>query len=353
MANTLVSKSWFCVFANPKQHGFSGTPEEITKQFIGIWTDGFPTRSCAIAYCISQDGFEHIHAVLEDTKAMRYTVIQKAFHGIHIEPTKGTKKDAEDYIHKRGKFAESDEKILYLETHGSIRANVQRSNDWEEIEELLEQGLTPNEIFSLAFKYRKHEKIVRDAYYQKRFDETPIQRDITVYWHVGDSGTGKSYEFVKLCEQHGETNLYMCNDYKAGMDKYNGEKILFMDEFRGQWNYAQLLTALHGYKTQFHCRYANVYALWSEVHITSIMPPDEVYKKMVSEWERNSDPLSQLKRRINYMVYHYKLNGEYLSHSIPMSDYVDYATLKSAIVIEDASLEEQKTIDGLFSKKSE
>lgn len=131
------------------------------------------------------------------------------FPGTHIEPTKCSMKDAEDYINKRCKFEESGEQVVKVKTHGAIRANSHKGNDFEEIEELLEKGLTPNEIFSLAFKYRKNDKIVRDTFYQKRFEETPTEREVTVYWHVGDSGSGKSYQFVKLCEQYGENEIYV------------------------------------------------------------------------------------------------------------------------------------------------
>lgn len=32
MANNQVSKSWFAVLANPEDHGYSGTPQEICEK---------------------------------------------------------------------------------------------------------------------------------------------------------------------------------------------------------------------------------------------------------------------------------------------------------------------------------
>ena len=29
MSKDLISKSWFCVFNNPEEHGYSGSPQEI------------------------------------------------------------------------------------------------------------------------------------------------------------------------------------------------------------------------------------------------------------------------------------------------------------------------------------
>lgn len=84
MENAVNARSWFCVFNNPENHGFSGSPEEIAEQMKDRWIAGNPQRTCAVAYCISADGLHHCHAVFEDTKTMRFTVVQKLFPGMHI-----------------------------------------------------------------------------------------------------------------------------------------------------------------------------------------------------------------------------------------------------------------------------
>ena len=119
------------------------------------------------------------------------------------------------------------------------------------------------------------------------------------------------------------------NDYSGGgLDLYQGEKILFMDEFRGQVRYSTLLNMRDGYRTQVHCRYNNVYALWTEVHSTSVLPPEMVYNRMVTE-NKEVDTIQQLLRRLNEIQYHYKKDGEYRVYRVDAKDYVDYATLKS------------------------
>lgn len=40
MENDVRARSWFCVFNNPENHGFSGSPEEIAEQ---MKTFGLPT----------------------------------------------------------------------------------------------------------------------------------------------------------------------------------------------------------------------------------------------------------------------------------------------------------------------
>lgn len=315
------SKSWFCEFNNPEAHGFDGTPEEIIDKVIDIWTKDNPQRTCAVAYCISAKGLKHLHCVLEDKKSIRFSGIKKLFHGMNIVPTKGTKQQADDYINKRGKYEEKGEKVVLIKYCGEIKGNQGKRNDISSIEELIEQGLTPNEIFDISLSYRKYEKITKDAYYRKRYKEAPLKRDVKVYWHYGKSGTGKSFTYLKLVEKYGEENIYRVNEYTNGfMDKYSGESVLFMDELRNNsMSYTLLLSILEGYKsTQIHSRYTNIYCLWDEVHITSIFSPDDFYHQM---YLLKNDTYEQLKRRISFIVYHYKKNDEFLTKKMTMNEY--------------------------------
>ena len=331
--NSDVSKSWFCVFNNPEDHGFTGKPEDIVDAVIQRWIDNNPQRTCAVAYCISADGLKHLHAVLEDVKAMRFTAVKKVFPKMHIEPTKGNKQQADDYINKRGKFKEDGEQVIYVDKYGSITGAQGKRTDLEIAEELLNQERSPNEIFDMSIKYRRYEKSIRDHYFRKRYRETPKMRDMNVYWHVGKSGSGKSYEHIKLEDEHGEDQVYYIGEFSNGFDRYNGESILFMDELRaGLLDYARLLRILDKYKTEVKARYTNVSALWSEVHITSVYPPDILYRDMVKSAEMGIDSYQQLRRRITYIVYHYiDIDGKYRQYQLPMENYTDYKQLiKSA-----------------------
>lgn len=326
MENDVRSRSWFCVLPNPADHGFPGTPDEIAEQMKERWIADNPQRTCAVAFCVSAEGLPHCHAVFEDTKTMRFTVVQKLFPGMHIEVTKGNKDHAEDYINKRGKWQEKGESVLCIVRHGDIKGCQGQRRDFDIIDDLIQQGLTPNQIMSMSFSFRRFSGMIRDAYYQKRVSETPLQREVKVYWHVGCSGSGKSYTYVTLSEQNGMDSVYFLNDYEHGFDKYNGEPILFMDEFRGQLRYGSLLNILDRYRVQVPCRYSNAYALWNQVHITSILPPEAVYEKMVQD-NRHLDTIDQLLRRIDFVVYHYRENGVYKTFELPMEKYTNYDDL--------------------------
>ena len=326
------SRSWFCVLNNP-QSVFPDieNPEDMVQAAIDKWCADKPYRTCAVNYEIGDTGNHHMHMVLEDPSKSRFSAVQKLFPSIHIERTRGNKEQAEDYILKRGRFAEKNHTIVVpAQFKGQIKANQGKRNDLDAIQELIEQGKTPNEIMDLNIHYRNHETLIKKAYFRKRCNETPALRQVNIYWHCGESGSGKTYEYIKLCEKYGEENVYLLNDYdKGGFDNYIGQKVLCMDEFRGQMRFALLMNLLDGYKVQIPCRYTNSYALWDDVHIFTVQPPEMVYKHMVEE-NRNIDTFEQLKRRITSVIYHFKKeDNTYHCFSLPMEEYTNYEDLKN------------------------
>ena len=88
MESKASSKSWFCVFNNP-QEVYSGEPEVIAEQVLEEWVKDHPTRTGAVAYCVSADGLHHLHMVLEDTNKARFSALKKAYPKAHLEPTMG------------------------------------------------------------------------------------------------------------------------------------------------------------------------------------------------------------------------------------------------------------------------
>ena len=89
------------------------------------------------------------------------------------------------------------------------------------------------------------------------------------------------------------------------------------------------MSLLDGYTSQVHCRYNNVYMLWDKVYVSSIFPPELLYKKMVQD-DTHIDTVEQLKRRINKIVYHYKQQNSFKKYEMNMREYSDYEHLKVA-----------------------
>lgn len=325
-----ASRSWFCVLNNP-QTVFPDLEKagDMVQMAIDKWCENKPYRTCAVNYEIGDTGNHHMHMVLEDPSKSRFSAVQKLFPGIHIERTRGTKEQAEDYILKRGRFAEKDHTVIIpAQFKGQIKANQGKRSDLDAIQEMIEQGMTPKEIMDKNIHYLNYESIVNKAYFNKRFNETPPERDNVVFWHVGESGSGKSHSFIDLCNLHGSDNIYMLNDFdKGGFDMYNGEPILFMDEFKCDIRFKLLLNILDGYRMQIPCRYANKFMLWNETHLTTIFPPEVAYKKMVTE-NRDTDTLKQLYRRIDFIVYHWKDDNSFHQFKLPMPEYKDIDNLR-------------------------
>ena len=326
-------RSWFCVLNSPQKVFGDISPAEMVNKAIQLWCDDKPQRSCAVNYEIGDNGNHHMHMVLEDPAKVRFSAIQKLFSGIHIEPTRGNKEQAEDYIHKRGCFEEKSHTIIVpAVVRGTIKANQGARKDLDVIQELLEQGKTPNDIMDMSICFRKYETLIRKHYYRQRLKNMPLAREVDVYWHVGESGSGKSFTYTSLSEKHGADNIYLMTDYdNGGFDNYCGEPILFMDEFKGNMRFQTLLNYLDRYPVQVHCRYSNAYALWNEVHITSVFPPEQAYFSMVEPSMRDKDKKVQLFRRIKAICYHYKEDDKYMVYEMSMKKYKNYEQLKRAV----------------------
>lgn len=342
MAQNTISRSWFAVFPYPEQHGYLGLPEEIVETLKTEWVGDNCYKKGYWAYCISNKGMPHVHMILEGSGSMRFSAVKKAYPNAHLEPTKGNKKQVLAYIKKEPPYNEKGEEVIAFTSYGNIEGNkrfaLNNKNDiLQTIEQLIEDGLTPNAIMAEDIRLRKEEVLIRKAYFAKRYRETLPYRDIKVVWHMGDSGSGKSYTYIRLCEKYGDENIYMCTDYAnrgvGGFDGYYGEPILFLDELKkDSLPFELLLTIMQGYRTQIHCRYSNCYALWKEVHITSIFCPEEIYGGMVSREVQAKDTIKQLLRRITEYEYHYAEGQEYKIFELLGSQYQNFLQLKSMAI---------------------
>lgn len=307
-------------------------PELLASFLMETWQTSGKNRVCGVAVCVSATGLYHAHLACYGNTTTLHKVA-KIFWGSHVEPQEGGKKELQAYLLKQGKYAEKEEQVLCTLGIENIKNAQGQRSDLEEIESMLNDGCTPSEIFEASFRYRKYEKMIRKEYLYRKKKTVPRVKKTQNEWHVGDSGTGKSYTYEIMCEKFSEENIYLCTDSEnGGLDFYLDEgapSILFIDEFKGNIKYEQLLTILDKFShAQIHCRFVNTYALWTQCIITSIYPPEEIYESMVSSDKRSRDKMQQLLRRLDLIVYHYVENEEYKTYSIPASEYIDYDNLK-------------------------
>lgn len=328
-------KAYFLTLNNPAKNGY--THEKI----IEIIHSRFPNR---IYWCMcdEQGTTYHTHIYILLSKKKRWSSVQNAFEHGHIEAeTKGSPQECRAYIRKEGDKhkdkAETNFPDTFYEegTIPEIYVSADRTEMLLQAEELLGRGMTPDGIMEKSMIFRQYENVIRRQFYANRFRETPPIREITVIWHLGASGSGKTYSYVTLCEEHGDENVYYASDYSnsctALFDGYQAQPYLFLDEVKpDSFRYGFLLQLLHGYRTPIHARYSNVYSLWTQVDISSIYTPEELYKGMVDISARSTDSLYQLTRRITRYVYHWKTQDQqYHFLEIPAEEFTTYEELQS------------------------
>lgn len=322
-------------------------PEYLADHLRGLWDNSGKGRTSAVAVCESADGLYHAHmALYGNTTTLNNAA--KILCQSHVEPQYGGKQALSGYFSKTGIYAEKGEKVLLIKGLENLQDAQGKRSDIQTIEEMLLKGYTPQQILSSNFSFYRFEKMILRAYTDQRIQDAPRHRDIYAEYHVGDSSTGKTFVYICLCEEYGRENIYLLTDYdnnlSGGLDSYMKEgapDILFMDELKGFGvSYGKLLTMLNGYpRMQTHSRYTNTYNLWSKVYITSVYPPELIYQNMVSAEHRDVDSYQQFLRRIDKIVYHYKIDEEYHTYPINSTDYIDYADLRRRA--EDAGREER------------
>jgi len=328
-------KAFMLTINNPENHGYSH--DKIIEIIHGFKHVQFFSMVDEIA---PSSGTYHTHVLIVLKQKKRWSAIQNAFPGCHIEEEiRTTVQDVANYIKKSGKNVTDEKKETqvpgtYYEEGNLPKYTISNSKSemLEQIQEMIDEGMRPEDIMSQHIAFRQFETLIKKAFFQKRFNETPIQRCLKFYYHVGESNTGKSYTYVQLCEKYPD-DVFLGSDYSnrctALFDEYLGQKIVILDEAKpNSIPYGMLLTLTDGYRTQIHCRYSNCYALYSEIHITSVFPPEELYYGMVDSGNQNTDSYKQLLRRITAVVYHYKKGGQYFTYQIPGSEYKSYDDLK-------------------------
>lgn len=200
---------------NPEEHGYVGTPEEIVEILKNEWIKAHPLGRGWWGYCVSAKGLKHVHMVLENSTAMRFSAVKKVYSkgNPHLESTKGTRKQVLAYITKKPPFDEKGEAVIAFCSHGNIEGlkkyslrNLQET--LTTIEQLIDEGKTPRQIMEEDIRLRREENLIRRCYMAKVYKETPPLREVKVIWHVGESGTSKSYSYVRLCEKFGEESVF-------------------------------------------------------------------------------------------------------------------------------------------------
>lgn len=311
--------------------------------FMAVWERG-------------ETGTNHVHIWICCKNPISEKVIKSRFPGFHIDVVKAKDSaEVERYMTKSDKHEGKKETQLceaiewgdYFCTNAGTASKI-----YQDLEKYVKQGMKPSQIILSDPRFAMHEQMV-NAYYGA-YAQSKIKplRDVRVIYRTGEVGAGKSYTYVRLCEQYGEENVYLFNGASTThgcFDEYESQRILVLDEIRADtFKLPELLTLLDGYKRRLPARYKNKYAAWEEVHITTVIPPESLFQGMKKGGA--ADTFEQLKRRLDTVVYHYKderYSGQdiYRTVEIKATDYRDVAQLQGIVRQRKDTPTGQSTLD--------
>lgn len=334
--SAIQSRKFLGTLNNPKDWGYD------QDKVIRLLSELAGCRYIAIAEEIgAQEHTPHMHffVVYQNPKAKSTmcNTVPKA----HWDECRGTIEQNRDYVFKQGKWADSEKGTTALpETQrewGEIPSECEefpsrKSDVMDAINEMIEEGLSPSEIMSKHAGYCEYADTIKRAYILRRTADVPPVRDVRVHYVVGASGSGKTYTYKRLCDRFGDCDVYLVTDYAndmtAAFDRYQAENVIVLDEFRGNVRFSTFLNLTDIYRCDIHARYVSTMALYSEVYITSIYPPEKLYENLVETASQGIEPRQQLYRRISDITYCEVRNGRYFRYTVPMSDYAGYEFLR-------------------------
>lgn len=311
-----------------------------------------------------KEGTPHAHIYIACKNAIKIKSIKNRFPGFHIDILKGSDEEAKDYIYKRKAYKDKHFTQLcepmewgeYFCSNGSSGGDKMH----DVAERYIRQGMTPNQIILIEPRFARFEKMVQALYNAYIQSQVPTFREVFVEWHLGKSGTGKTHEYLSLCDKCGADNVYLVSGTsKHPWDGYSETvKKVVIDELRtSTFDTSELLAICDGYKISLNARYRDRLANWDELHITSIISPDDLWRKCKNT-EGSKDTFDQLLRRIDKITYHYideSYEGDerYKRVSIPASNYRDVETLEAMAEIERLKSAQERKARPLFPESEE
>ena len=227
-----------------------------------------------------ETGTEHYQGYFEFTQPKWFTTIKKCLSkktiGVdaHIEQRRAKRTQARLYC--------MDEETRISPTYyeyGEFIEDGERT-DLTDIMRDIENDIS---FYDLSKKHgnrfirvMKWAKEYRQAYLENKYKRQ--FRKMQVNYIYGSAGCGKTSYVIS---KHGYDDVYRTTNYEFGwIDDYNGEKILFLDEFRSSFKISEILDYLDWQPIRIHGRHFNRVACYDTVYIVSNIPLTEQYTKI-------------------------------------------------------------------------
>lgn len=186
----------------------------------------------------------------------------------HYEIMKGSPQQSETYCSK------DNTHIAGPWSTGTIPHQGKRT-DWDQVKTEIQEKKTFNDIV-LAHPHLAPAAKGIHVLMEAALPAPQITRTVTVFYLWGPTGVGKTHRALMTFP-----NAYLITGkYIEGkmFDQYFDEATLVLDEWDPmEWPLTTMNTLLSQWKCPLQCRYANKYARWERVIITSNHNPNQVY----------------------------------------------------------------------------
>ncbi|MCL2357931.1 MAG: replication protein [Defluviitaleaceae bacterium] len=292
------SRKWQLTINNPEKHGYS---RDYVKEILGSFK--------ALAYwCmadeIGEEGTPHTHLYMAFKNAARFSAIKKKFPKVHIEMARGTTQENKDYIFKIGKWAKDKKREGHVEEsreeYGEIP--LERQGARNDLNDLMDEIKEGRAIIDIIEENPQHmgklvvmEKVKQDLMYR---DKRKEKRDVSVTYVHGETRTGKTSSILEKYDYE----CYRVTDYDNPFDRYNGEDVIVMDEFRNSLKLKDMLVCMEGYpNTWLPARYGNKLACYTKVYIISNWPLERQYSEVQKNNEADWDAfVARIDKELHY-----------------------------------------------------
>lgn len=277
-------REWFLTV--PASGDKSVSREDLEKAFS-------PYESYAGQKEKSESGFVHWQILLRHSQPIRFSTLKRKIPAAHLEPVKDLKASYQ-YCLKEKTRVPGETPLIKGEWSELIKPKQPgKRSDIDELRETimsteisLDQLLLEHEN---AWKFERMARSLIAARDRKRFSQNRTNLQVKVFF--GETGSGKTRSALELFPAE---EICRITSYGSGaFDSYAGQKVLFLDEFRGQIPIGTLLNILDIYPMSLPARYENKPAGYTSVLICSNLHP--------MEWYPNIDTVTKeaLARRIS------------------------------------------------------
>ncbi len=233
-----------------------------------------------------ESGRNHVQGYVEFADGKTLSAVKQIFGDdtLHLEPRRGTPREAADYCRKDG---------CILFEYGTLSSPGRRS-DLEKVREFIADGKSMEYVVQNCSSYQG----IKGAEKILLYCEPPRDFPPVVYWFYGATGTGKTRRAMSLAEEYSRENsgrIWISGKSLRWWEGYDAHPIVIIDDFRKDFcTFHELLRILDRYQYRVENKGGSRQLRAKIIIITSPYSPEITYD--------TREDIQQLLRRIDTQV---------------------------------------------------